>query len=1460
MPSIFGDSYSNGQYFSNTKNTDLVIQGTNSNSTLHIGIITDSNSTQFNKSQLQITSNIINILATNVNINSNLNVSGLGNFSNLNVIGLGNFNNLKVAGNGIIDTVSIQTLSNKILDSSTLFPNTIVDTFTNQTLSNKTLDSSTLFPNTIVDTSSLQSLANKTLDSSTLFPNTIVDTTSTQTLANKTLDSSTIFVLPSNIVDTTSFQTLSNKTLSSNIIFPSNIVDTTSFQTLSNKTLSSNIIFPSNIVDTTSFQTLSNKTLSTNTIFPSNIVDTTSFQTLSNKTLDSSTIFVLPSNIVNTTSAQTLSNKTLSTNTIFPNNINIGIGTPSISNYNLEVHGSTYTSNLSVGLVTSSLIPDSNITYDLGSSNNRWRDLYLHGNTIYLGSNTIKFDPSSNNSIKLDTLVVSGLGINTIPTEGLLKVDGNVEFTSTNKFIINTNDVIYTSSNVAPNIVFNIDATFSNGTIFDTNKKIYKTGSGLIMKSSDSIKLQDSGDNTQFILNNSTGNVGIGTTNPLYTLDVAGKIRTQEYRLSKGIANTEFASYTDDNGFAQDAIYLARYSCNIHLGSPLDNAQNVYLGSLSDSVNVGGILGVTGSATLSNTLKVNGTTTLSTLSAGTTTLSALGVTSSAILSNLSAGATTLNSTLAVTGITLLNSALGVTGTTTLSTLTAGTTALSNTLLVSGATTLSTLSAGTTILSDTLGVTGNTTLNSNLNVNGIATLQTANITGNLNIGGTLNYINADHILVQDKVIQLASTTTGLSNLTGSGIIIGSNSEVSILYNDSISSFAFNKTLNINSTDAITIPSGTTAQRPTANIGMLRYNSTTSQFEGYGSNVWATLGSSGGGVIDLNQDTYISAETSPGINNDQLKFFTSNVQRMIIDRTGYVGIGTTNPQSALHIFGPVSYNPSVPGIHMGFVPGTSNRVDIELCVADSNGDVIIDFTTPNMDSIGRIYYSFPTNYMSFNTSGIERLRIDSTGLVLGLNQPQQLTFGHSGTTAYGIPGSTAGTKVNLYPQTIGSTSINDYSLGIGIANDLWYNVPTGGKHSFTANGTEAVSIQYGGIVINNPGQLNFGANTRQMVNLYGTIYGMGIQTNTFYYRTASQYQWYQGGIHSDTQDNGGSGGISLMQLDTNGSLTVRGNLNINNTGAQLNAPTSSYGSINTSGGTRNGYAGYVVNNTLALMDNGSYRGVYIHGDDWIIVKNSTATTTIPAQNLNTNTINCGTINSSANAVFSGYVRCATTVFLGTNTLAQGASIQWNAGSKFGGQNGNTVFQNSIGLGTGGFEWWRTSDNSTYTGSMYLSDAGNLQIAGNTAYKSAGTTWTVGSDLRIKENIIIADYDRCYDIMSNLDLKRYKYRDDIQDFNTSNLNDTTRLGWIADEVELYYPKAVIERDQYGFSNFKSLDVDQIYACMYGTIKKLINENENLKINVNEIIKENKDLKSNVDEINNKINFLYSQYSSNM
>ena len=81
------------------------------------------------------------------------------------------------------------------------------------------------------------------------------------------------------------------------------------------------------------------------------------------------------------------------------------------------------------------------------------------------------------------------------------------------------------------------------------------------------------------------------------------------------------------------------------------------------------------------------------------------------------------------------------------------------------------------------------------------------------------------------------------------------------------------LDINSHDAIRIPVGTTTERGlfAHETGQIRFNTTTSQFEGYNnSDVWQVLG----GVIDVDQNTFILAESAPTKDENQLRFFTAD----------------------------------------------------------------------------------------------------------------------------------------------------------------------------------------------------------------------------------------------------------------------------------------------------------------------------------------------------------------------------------------------------------------------------------------------------------------------------------------------------------------------------------------------------------------------------------------------------------
>jgi hypothetical protein len=99
------------------------------------------------------------------------------------------------------------------------------------------------------------------------------------------------------------------------------------------------------------------------------------------------------------------------------------------------------------------------------------------------------------------------------------------------------------------------------------------------------------------------------------------------------------------------------------------------------------------------------------------------------------------------------------------------------------------------------------------------------------------------------------------------------------------------LDISSTNALRIPVGSTLNRPCQNsgnnyyLGSVRYNNELDQFEGFGAgNTWGSLG----GVIDIDQNTKITAEENTNDNN-QLKFYTADendtakIQMIIMDNS-------------------------------------------------------------------------------------------------------------------------------------------------------------------------------------------------------------------------------------------------------------------------------------------------------------------------------------------------------------------------------------------------------------------------------------------------------------------------------------------------------------------------------------------------------------------------------------------------
>jgi len=103
---------------------------------------------------------------------------------------------------------------------------------------------------------------------------------------------------------------------------------------------------------------------------------------------------------------------------------------------------------------------------------------------------------------------------------------------------------------------------------------------------------------------------------------------------------------------------------------------------------------------------------------------------------------------------------------------------------------------------------------------------------------------------------------------------------------------------------------------------------------------------------------------------LALYTASSERLRIDSSGNVGIGTTTPSTNLHVSN----------------TSASARLSIE---ASSNASSYINFGDTSDIDVGQIYYNHPSNSLRFITNASERLRIDSSGNVgIGTTSPGAL----------------------------------------------------------------------------------------------------------------------------------------------------------------------------------------------------------------------------------------------------------------------------------------------------------------------------------------------------------------------------------------------------------------------------------------------------------------------------------------
>lgn len=192
-------------------------------------------------------------------------------------------------------------------------------------------------------------------------------------------------------------------------------------------------------------------------------------------------------------------------------------------------------------------------------------------------------------------------------------------------------------------------------------------------------------------------------------------------------------------------------------------------------------------------------------------------------------------------------------------------------------------------------TGNVVFNDNLLINSDLSILQSAFLQNTNIFGTTvvpniivsNNVNTSEYYNGDILINTNFITTTLSNSnlefradgSNSGVIVdqtfllrtstlSNNLSVGTEAQRSIEFVPFtSKSLIINSTDALTVPVGNNLNRILASPGEIRLNNNNQRFEGRISSGVRQLY----GLYDQDQNTFISAELSPGVNDNTIRMF-------------------------------------------------------------------------------------------------------------------------------------------------------------------------------------------------------------------------------------------------------------------------------------------------------------------------------------------------------------------------------------------------------------------------------------------------------------------------------------------------------------------------------------------------------------------------------------------------------------
>ena len=279
-------------------------------------------------------------------------------------------------------------------------------------------------------------------------------------------------------------------------------------------------------------------------------------------------------------------------------------------------------------------------------------------------------------------------------------------------------------------------------------------------------------------------------------------------------------------------------------------------------------------------------------------------------------------------------------------------------------------------------------------------------GSITISGNLITTN-----VSNTNLELRSNGTGAVEIES--VVINQN-EIST-QTDTNLVIAPNGTgiVDFQGTQAIRLPRGTTGERPTGQTGFVRYNTSNNYYEGFDGSNWRRLD----GVYDLDENTYITPETTPGANDNVITFYVDGSSKATLTSTAF----------------------STSNLDIGNINITGNTIS----TTNANGNLVLAPNGTGSTVIG---------FFALRNNTITNTQADT---ITSFNQTGTGYFKIAGTNGFVLPRGTVGERGALVETGMMRFNTTDNRVEV-FDGTQWVSAAGSSGTGITASEAEALAI--------------------------------------------------------------------------------------------------------------------------------------------------------------------------------------------------------------------------------------------------------------------------------------------------------------------------------------------------------------------------------------------------------------------